>query len=83
MRSVAASTGRSKSWVGRHVPLYRDGGEEALEPRKRGPASALNRTAPEVEDAIVALHKQLSDQGPERHHRPSPDGELRRYLSRS
>jgi transposase InsO family protein len=63
LRSVAASTGRSKSWVGRHVTLYREGGEEALAPKKRGPATALNRTAPEVEDAIVAMRKQLSDEG--------------------
>jgi transposase InsO family protein len=63
LRSVAASTGRSKSWVGRHVQLYRDGGEEALEPRKRGPASALNRTEPELEDAIVAMRKSLVEDG--------------------
>src|ERR1022692_2495676 len=55
LRSVAASTGRSKSWVGRHVQLYRDGGEEALEPR--------NRTEPELEDAIVAMRKSLVEDG--------------------
>lgn len=63
LRSVAASTGRSKSWVGRHVQLYRDGGEAALGPKKRGPISASNRTGAAVEDAIVALRKELSDQG--------------------
>lgn len=63
LRSVAASTGRSKSWVQRHVALYREGGEEALVARKRGPATAANRTACEVEDAIVAMRKHLSDQG--------------------
>ena len=30
VRSVAASTGRSKSWVHRHEMLYRAGGEAAL-----------------------------------------------------
>ena len=63
VRAVAASTGRSKTWVQRHVALYREGGEEALAPRKRGPAVAINRTAFEMEDAIVALRKQLLDDG--------------------
>jgi transposase InsO family protein len=30
VRDVAASTGRSKSWVHRHVQLYKEGGEAAL-----------------------------------------------------
>jgi transposase InsO family protein len=63
LRSVAASTGRSKSWVGRHVQLYREGGDEALEPKKRGPVTAKNRTSAVVEDAIVAVRKQLDDHG--------------------
>ena len=63
VRAVAASTGRSKSWVQRHVTLYREGGEAALVSRKRGPLVAINRTAPEVEDAIVAMRKHLSDPG--------------------
>ena len=63
LRSVAASTGRSKSWVGRHVALYREGGDEALTPLKRGPATALNRTTPDIEDAIVALRKRLDEGG--------------------
>ena len=63
VRSVAASTGRSKSWVHRHVQLYREGGEAALEPKKPGPKSGPKQTAPEVEDAIVAWRKQLSERG--------------------
>ncbi len=63
VRAVAASTGRSKSWVQRHVALYREGGDAALVPRKRGPVTALNRTASDVEDAIVAMRKELDDQG--------------------
>ena len=63
VRSAAVSTGRSKSWVHRHVQLYRDGGEAALEPKKTGPKSHPHQTAPEVEDAIVALRKQLSERG--------------------
>jgi transposase len=63
VRAVAASTGRSKTWVQRHVALYREGGEEALVPRKRGPAIANNRTGLAMEDAIVAMRKELDDQG--------------------
>jgi transposase InsO family protein len=63
VRSVAAATGRSKSWVHRHVQLYRDGGEAALEPKKTGPKAHPHQTPPEVEDAIVALRKQLSEHG--------------------
>jgi len=63
LRAVAASTGRSKTWVQRHVALYREGGEAALVPHKRGPQVALNRTSSDVEDAIVAMRKSLSDQG--------------------
>jgi transposase InsO family protein len=61
--SVAASTGRSKSWVHRHVQLYREGGESALIPLKPGPKIQPSQTAPEVEDAIVALRKQLAEHG--------------------
>jgi transposase InsO family protein len=63
VRDVAASTGRSKSWVHRHVQLYREGGEAALVPMKTGPKVSPRQTPPEVEDAIVALRKQLSGQG--------------------
>ena len=63
LRSVGASTGRSKSWVRRHVQLIRRGGEEALVPLKRGPTSARNRTTPEVEDAIVAIRRSLVEDG--------------------
>jgi transposase InsO family protein len=63
VRSVAASTGRSKSWVARHVQLYREGGEAALAPKKRGPVTAKNRTSALVEDVIVAMRKELNDEG--------------------
>jgi hypothetical protein len=52
-REVAAATGRSKSWVHRHVVLFRAGGAAALAPAKRGPKTAPNQTPPAVEDAIV------------------------------
>jgi transposase InsO family protein len=63
LRAVAASTGRSKSWVQRHVQLYRDGGDAALEPKKRGPVAAKNRTDASLEDAIVAMRKDLVEHG--------------------
>jgi transposase len=48
VRAVAQATGTSKSWVHRHVQLYRAGGVEALEPRRRGPRRPPALTAPEV-----------------------------------
>ncbi len=63
MRAVAAATGRSKSWVQRYVALYREGGEEALVPRKRGPKVPPNLTAAALEDEIVAWRKRLDDEG--------------------
>ncbi len=42
VRAVAAATGRSKSWVQRHVSLYRQGGEAALVAHKRGPKVPAN-----------------------------------------
>jgi transposase InsO family protein len=63
VRDVAASTGRSKSWVARHVALYRDGGESALTPKKRGPKHQARQTPLEIEDAIVTIRKQLGEQG--------------------
>jgi transposase InsO family protein len=63
IRAVAAATGRSKSWVHRHVALYRQGGEAALVPLKRGPKVSPTQTCDEVEDEIVALRKHLEDDG--------------------
>jgi transposase InsO family protein len=63
VRAVAGATGTSKSWVHRHVQLFRDGGADALEPRRRGPKHAPALTAPEVEDEIVWWRKHLDDAG--------------------
>jgi transposase len=63
VRAVAAATGRSKSWVHRHVALYQAGGDEALEPRKRGPKVPANLISLDVEDEIVAWRKRLADDG--------------------
>jgi len=63
VRDVAAATGRSKSWVHRHVMLFRAGGEPALTPAKRGPKTAPNQTPETVEDSIVSLRKSLAELG--------------------
>jgi transposase InsO family protein len=63
VRAVAAATGRSKSWVHRHVALYRAGGEEALVPKKRGPKVPANLTSFVLEDEIVAWRKRLAEDG--------------------
>ncbi len=63
IRAVAAATGTSKSWVHRHVQLFRAGGVDALEPRRRGPKHPPALTAPEVEDEIVWWRKHLDDAG--------------------
>jgi transposase InsO family protein len=62
-RAVAASTGRSKSWVARQVALFKEGGEAALEPKKRGPIVGPRHTSPELEDEIIMLRKQLGENG--------------------
>jgi transposase InsO family protein len=63
VRAVAAATGRSKSWVHRHVVLYRLGGEAALTPLKRGPKCPANLTSAELEDEIVLWRKRLAGDG--------------------
>jgi transposase InsO family protein len=63
IRAVAAATGRSKSWVHRHVALYQAGGEEALVPLKRGPKVPANLTSALLEDQIVAWRKRLAEDG--------------------
>ena len=63
VREVALATGTSKSWVHRHVGLYRTGGEMALEPLRRGPKHAPALTAPDVEDEIVWWRKHLVEAG--------------------
>jgi transposase InsO family protein len=63
VRDVAAATGRSKSWVHRHVQLYRDGGEAALVPLKTGPKVSPHQTSLVLEDEIVAWRKMLDEDG--------------------
>lgn len=62
-RDVARAHGVSKSWVGKLVGRYREGGYETIEPRSRAPKRIPHRTPPEFEDEIVALRKELAEVG--------------------
>jgi transposase InsO family protein len=62
-REVARAHGVSKSWVGKLVARFREGGYAATEPRSRAPREIPHRTPPEIEDQIVRLRKALADQG--------------------
>lgn len=63
IRAVAGATGTSKTWVHRQVSLFRSGGDEALILKKRGPKTPANIIDPALEDLIVGLRKDLSDDG--------------------
>ena len=62
-REVARAHGVSKSWVGKLVGRFREGGYEAVTPRSRAARTIPHRTPTEIEDEIVRLRKELSDQG--------------------
>jgi transposase-like protein len=62
-RDIARAHGVSKSWVGKVVGQFREGGYHAIAPRSRAPKQVLHRTSPEIEDEIVALRKELVDLG--------------------
>jgi transposase InsO family protein len=62
-REVAAAHGVSKSYVGKLVGRFREGGYEAIAPRSKAPKDIPHRTPDAIEDAIVALRKELADLG--------------------
>ncbi|MGH2555322.1 MAG: IS481 family transposase [Actinomycetota bacterium] len=62
-REVARAHGVSKSWVGKLVGRFREGGYEAIRSRSRAARMIPHRTPAEVEDEIVALRKDLTEQG--------------------
>ncbi|MCA1708969.1 MAG: IS481 family transposase [Actinobacteria bacterium] len=62
-REVAAAHGVSKSWVAKLVTRYREGGYEALAPRSKAARKVANRSSEELEDKVVRLRKELTDQG--------------------
>lgn len=53
-RAVASAHGVSKSWVGKVVARFREGGCEALAAKSRAPARIPHRTPPELEEHIVS-----------------------------
>jgi transposase len=61
--AVARDYGVSRRWVQRLVGRYLAEGDAAFEPRSRRPLSSPRRTAPELEDEIVALRKSLQEEG--------------------
>jgi transposase InsO family protein len=81
-RDVARTHGVSKSWVGKIVSRFRDGGYEAIAPRSRAPRQVPHRTTDRLEDEIVALRKELSELGVDagaetiRHHLSSRHAEV-------
>jgi transposase len=60
---LARSHPISRSWLFRLLARYKEGGYEALEPRSRRPKSCPSRTAPEIQQAIVDLRRELTDAG--------------------
>jgi transposase InsO family protein len=56
---LARSHPISRSWLFRLLARYKAGGYAALEPRSRRPKSCPSRTAPEIEQAIVDLRREL------------------------
>jgi transposase InsO family protein len=62
-REVARAHGVSKSWVGKLVARYREGGNEAMAPRSKAPHRIPHRTPEGLEDEIVALRKELAELG--------------------
>ena len=62
-REVAAAHGVSKSYVGKCVGRFREGGYEAIAPRSRAAKRIPHRIPDALEDEIVALRKELTDLG--------------------
>ena len=62
-REVAAAHGVSKSYVGKLVSRFREGGYEAIGPRSRAAKTIPHRIPDALEDEIVAVRKELVDLG--------------------
>ena len=60
---VARSYGISRRWVHELIRRYEAEGEAGLEPRSRRPLGNSRRTPLEVEEEIVRLRKELTDEG--------------------
>ena len=62
-REVARAHGVSKSWVAKLVARYRDGGYDAITARSKAAHKVANRSSGELEDRVVRIRKQLTDDG--------------------
>ena len=60
---LAAEHGVSRSWVYELLARYRAHGEAGLEPRSRRPRGSPTQVSGEVEQRIVALRKELAEEG--------------------
>ena len=60
---LAAAHGVHRSWIYKLLARYKAGGYGALERRSRAPRSSPDRTPAAVARAIVALRRQLSEEG--------------------
>ena len=60
---VARDYGVSRRWVQKLVARYGEEGDAAFEPHSRRPKTNPRRIGEDVEDAIVALRKQLTEAG--------------------
>jgi transposase InsO family protein len=63
VREVAASYGISRAWVYALLARYDVEGNAAFTPRSRAPHRRAHKVPEAVEDQIVLLRKQLSEQG--------------------
>lgn len=62
-RDVATAHGVSIGWVAKVLARYRAGGYEAIAARSRAAHRIANRTPDAIEEAIIALRKDLDEQG--------------------
>ena len=60
---VAREYGVSRRWVHELIRRFDAEGEKGLEPRSRRPKRSPQRTSREIEDEIVLIRKQLSEEG--------------------
>jgi len=63
IKELAAAHDVSASWLFKLLRRYRLEGSDGLEPRSRRPHRSPTRIADLFEDEIVALHKELADDG--------------------
>ncbi len=63
VRELAKAHGVHRSWIYKLLARYRAEGESGLEPRSRRPRSSPTAIPAEIEDEILLLRKQLSEEG--------------------